>query len=178
MNTEDLSPSFVKKVPEGDDRERNVCTRCGFIAYDNPKIVTGSVATDPKGRILLCKRAIEPRKGYWTLPAGYMEHGESVEESARREASEEALADLRIDRVLAIYSIPRIGQVQIMFRAELQNPETIGAGPESEEVALYEWEDIPWSDLAFPTVYWALNHFAEVKGQDAFAPFGNPQDGV
>ncbi|MEE4208165.1 MAG: NUDIX hydrolase [Parvularcula sp.] len=178
MSTDNPRPDFKKIVPSGDDRERNVCTRCGFIAYDNPKIVTGSVATDAKGRVLLCRRAIEPRKGFWTLPAGYMEHGESVEDSARREAREEALADLRLDRVLAVYSIPRIGQVQIMFRADLQNPETIGAGPESLEVGLYDWADIPWSELAFPTVYWALRHFDEVRGKTEFAPFGNPQEGV
>ncbi|GGY47439.1 NUDIX hydrolase [Parvularcula lutaonensis] len=178
MSTDNLDPEFDTKIPDGDDRERNVCTRCGFIAYENPKVVTGSVATSPDGRILLCKRAIEPRKGFWTLPAGYMELGETVEQSARREAWEEARAELELDQVLALYSVPRISQVQVMFRARLMNPDTIAAGPESEDVSLVTWEDIPWTELAFPTVYWALNHFKEIEGETSFVPFSNPQDGV
>ena len=176
--TDNLTPSFSKIVPEGDDRERNVCTRCGFIDYQNPKIVVGSVATNTEGEILLCKRAIEPRRGYWTLPAGYMELGESAEQGATREAWEEARAKLELDQVLAIYSVPRISQVQIMYRAKLSNPESISAGPESEDVRLVTWEDIPWTELAFPTVYWALNHHREVLGKERFTPFSNPQDGV
>jgi ADP-ribose pyrophosphatase YjhB (NUDIX family) len=177
-NTDNQPPSFIQKVPEGDDRERKVCTRCGFIDYQNPKIVTGSVATVEDGRILLCRRAIEPRSGYWTLPAGYMELGETAEQSACREAREEALAELEIDQLLAAYSIPRIGQVQLMFRAQLLNPDTIGAGPESREVALFAWDDLPWDELAFPTVYWALNHHHSVIGRMGFPPFSNPIDGV
>jgi ADP-ribose pyrophosphatase YjhB (NUDIX family) len=162
---------FRLAVPEGDDRVRRICTRCNFIDYVNPKIVTGSVVT--KGDlILLCKRAIEPRKGYWTLPAGFMEEGESVEDGARREALEEARAEIGIDRLLAVYSVPRIAQVQIMFRARLLSD--IAPGPESEEVRLVAWKDIPWSQLAFPTVVWALTHFAATRNTDTFAPFANP----
>ena len=171
-------PSFARRVPPGDDHERSVCTRCGFVDYENPKIVVGSVAAAPDGRILLCKRAIEPRSGYWTLPAGYMELGESVEDAARREAREEAGAALALDRVLAVYSVPRIGQVQVMFRAALENPGTIAPGVESEELMLATWEEVPWEDLAFPTVTWALKHWREAQGQDAFAPFSNPVDGI
>ena len=171
-------PAFSRRVPPGDDHERSVCDRCGFVAYENPKIVTGSVAVAPDGRVLLCKRAIEPRSGYWTLPAGYMEMNESVEDAARREAREEAGADLALDRVLAIYSVPRIGQVQVMFRARLTNPDTIAAGIESEAVGLFGWDEIPWNDLAFPTVYWALRHWYESKDEVAFAPYTNPEDGV
>ena len=166
-----VSPNFSLEVPEGDDKQRSVCQTCTFIDYQNPKIVAGSVVLKD-GKILLCKRAIEPRKGFWTLPAGFMELGESVEEAAQREAQEEALADIQIDRLLAVYSVPRIGQVQVMFRASLQGD--YGVGPESEEVKLVEWKDIPWSQLAFPTVVWALTHFAETRDQDVFAPFGNP----
>ena len=162
---------FALEIPEGDDKERSVCQRCDFIDYQNPKIVAGSVVVKD-GKILLCKRAIEPRKGYWTLPAGFMELGESVEEGAMREAQEEALADIKIDRLLAVYSVPRIGQVQVMFRASLEG--NFGVGPESEEVALYDWADIPWSQLAFPTVVWALTHHAETRDQISFAPFANP----
>jgi len=150
---------------------RRVCAHCEFIDYVNPKIVAGSVVT--KGdRILLCRRAIEPRKGYWTLPAGFMEEGETVEEGARREAREEACADIRIEQLLAVYSVPRIAQVQVMFRAELMSD--ISAGPESEEVGLFAWKDIPWSELAFPTVIWALTHYAETRHLPAFPPFANP----
>ncbi len=165
------SPDFALEIPPGDDKERSVCRRCDFIDYQNPKIVAGAVV-EKDGKILLCKRAIEPRKGFWTLPAGFMELGESVEEAAAREAQEEALAEIIIDRTLAIYSVPRIGQVQIMFRARLEGD--YGVGPESAEVALYDWKDIPWSELAFPTVVWALTHYAETRGQNNFAPFGNP----
>ena len=162
---------FRLSVPDGDDRVRRICNRCNFVDYVNPKIVTGSVVTQGD-LILLCKRAIEPRKGFWTLPAGFMEEGESVEEGAMREAREEACADIAIDGLLAVYSVPRIAQVQIMFRARLLSG--IAAGPESEEVMLVPWRDIPWSQLAFPTVVWALTHFAETRHKPAFVPFANP----
>lgn len=162
---------FRLAIPEGDDRVRRICTRCNFIDYVNPKIVAGSVVT--KGDlILLCRRAIEPRKGFWTLPAGFMEEGESVEEAAMREAYEEACAGIHINRLLAVYSVPRIAQVQIMFRAELVSD--VAPGPESLEVKLVPWKDIPWSQLAFPTVVWALTHFAETRCADVFTPFANP----
>jgi len=165
------SEDFRLGVPEGEDRVRRICNHCNFIDYVNPKIVAGSVVT--KGDlILLCSRAIEPRRGFWTLPAGFMEEGESVEDAARREAREEACADIEIDRVLAVYSVPRISQVQIMFRARLISE--IAPGPESEEVKLVHWRDIPWSRLAFPTVVWALTHFAETRKKEGFSPFVNP----
>lgn len=123
-------------------------------------------------RILLCRRAIEPRKGFWTLPAGFMELGESVEEGARREAREEACAELEIETLLGLYSIPRIGQVQVFFRAKLLNEPS--PGPESLEVMLVAWDNIPWRELAFPSVRWALDHYRETEGRAGFAPFGNP----
>lgn len=148
-----------------------MCTSCGFIDYVNPRIVAGVVA-HRDGEILLCKRAIEPRKGFWTLPAGFMELGESVEEGAAREAREEACADLEIEALLAVYSIPRIGQVQIFFRARLINDPA--PGPESLEVGLFRWDNIPWPELAFPSVKWALEHYRETAGKSVFAPAGNP----
>ncbi len=163
---------FVRKIPEGDDRERRVCADCGFIDYENPKIVVGSVASW-EDKILLCRRAIHPRKGYWTLPAGYMEINESAAEGAAREAWEEAFARLEIETVLAVYSIPRISQVQVIFRAQLTSPD-VAAGPESAEVGLFRWDEIPWDDIAFPSVRWALNHFDEVRGQTGFAARSNP----
>ncbi|WP_375204844.1 NUDIX hydrolase [Hyphococcus sp.] len=169
-------PNFARMVPSGDNMERDVCVTCGFIDYVNPKIVVGSVVTWEE-KILLCKRAIEPRKGYWTLPAGYLELHETAEHGAAREAQEEALADIEIERLLAVYSIPRISQIQLMFRARLKRPE-IGAGPESEAVALYDWDDIPWPELAFPSVNWALRHYKETKDRTDFPPFSNPADGL
>ena len=169
--TQTIEENFELRVPDGDDRERRMCGTCGFIDYRNPRIVAGSVVTSGD-KILLCKRAIEPRHGFWTLPAGYMELGETVEEAAAREAREEACATIEIDRMLAMYSIPRIGQVQIMFRAKLMSD--IKPGPESLETELVDWKDIPWSQLAFPTVVWALTHFAETRGKDDFVPFANP----
>ena len=163
---------FVREIPEGDDRERRVCADCGFIDYENPKIVVGAVASW-EDRILLCRRAIHPRKEYWTLPAGYMEINESAAEGAAREAWEEAFARLEIETVLAVYSIPRISQVQVIFRAQLITPD-VAAGPESAEVGLFRWDEIPWDDIAFPSVHWALNHFDEVRGQTGFAARSNP----
>lgn len=167
---------FERKVPAGDDRERDVCGHCGFIDYRNPKIVVGSVASF-EGAILLCRRAIEPRKGFWTLPAGYLELGESAEDGARREAWEEARARIVLDATLGVYSVQRISQVQVIFRARLETPDC-AAGPESLEVGLFAWENIPWPDIAFPTVGWALRQWKEVEGVARFPAFSNPVDGV
>ena len=168
---------FEKRVPDGDNRERLVCGRCEFIHYQNPKVVAGAVCTwrvdRGQDKILLAKRAIEPRKGFWTLPAGYMELGETTEQAARREALEEACATIEIDRLLAMYSVARIGQVQIMYRAKLVTAD-IACGVESEEVALVDWADIPWEQLAFPTVVWALAHFHESRDKADFSTYSNP----
>lgn len=162
----------VHTIPEGDDRLRLVCPDCGFIAYENPKIVVGSVSTW-EGRILLCRRAIEPSRGLWTLPAGYMELNETTAQGAMREAWEEARARITIDCLLAVYDLPRISQVQFIYRAVLPSPE-IGAGPESLEVALFPWDEIPWDELAFPTVRWSLDEWHARRGQAGFAAGVNP----
>lgn len=176
MTTHAKTPAFIKTIPAGEDRERDVCASCGFIDYKNPKIVVGSVLS-LDGAVLLCRRAIEPRRGYWTLPAGYLEVGESVEDGARREAYEEARADARLEQVLAIYSVPRISQVQIIFRGGLGAP-AVAPGPESLETRLFAWEDIPWADIAFPTVGWALRHWRDSLGRAGFPPYGNPVEGL
>ena len=162
----------IRTVPEGDNVERLVCPDCGFVNYENPKIVVGTVATW-EGRILLCRRNIPPRKGYWTIPAGYMELNETTEAGARREAMEEANADLADLQILAIYNIPRISQVQIIYHGKLATP-AVAAGPESQEVDLFDWQYIPWDDLAFPSVHWALGHFEEIRDAGSHPPFGNP----
>ncbi len=163
---------FELRVPDGDTVERYVCGRCGHIHYSNPKIVVGSVVAY-EDRILLCRRAIEPRKGLWTLPAGFLEEHEAPEEGARREAREEACADITIEALLAVYTIARISQVQLMYRARLAPP-VFGAGAESLEAKLFEWNEIPWDELAFPSVKWALKHYRDTKHLSVFAPFVNP----
>ncbi|MEE8445613.1 MAG: NUDIX hydrolase [Alphaproteobacteria bacterium] len=162
----------VREVPDGDNRERLVCPDCGFIEYENPKVVVGAVVGH-EDRILLCRRAIGPRKGFWTLPAGFMELNESPADGAIRETLEEARAEIEIDALLAVYSIPRISQVQVIYRATLVTPD-FAAGPESQAVELFGWREIPWDDLAFPSVRWALDHYDEVRGEAVFAARGNP----
>ncbi|WP_374652181.1 NUDIX domain-containing protein [Dongia sp.] len=165
-------PKFEHRVPEGDNRLRQVCADCGFVAYENPKVVVGAVVTLGE-RILLCRRAINPRRGFWTLPAGFMELHESAEIGAAREAWEEANARIEIVSLLAAYTIPRLSQVQLIYRAHLVDP-AISAGPESLEVGLFDYADIPWEDLAFPSVRWALTQFHSVRHLVHFPAFGNP----
>jgi ADP-ribose pyrophosphatase YjhB (NUDIX family) len=173
MADKPVGPS-VRRVPEGDNRERLVCADCGFIQYENPKVVVGSVARWGD-KLLLCRRAIPPRKGFWTLPAGYLELNETASDGAVREAWEEARARIAIDALLAVYNIPRISQVQLIFRAELTSPD-VEAGPESAEVGLFTWDEIPWKDIAFPSVHWALGHWREVGDARDFAARTNTPD--
>ncbi len=168
-NEDSTEPRFSIRVPEGDSREREICSRCGFVNYENPKIVVGSVATWAD-RVLLCRRAIEPRREFWTLPAGYLELGESPEQGARREAREEAHAELIIDGLLATYAITRISQVQLIYRARLAHPR-VAPGPESLDVGLFAWDQIPWDELAFPSVAWALEHFRSAQNDATATPF-------
>jgi ADP-ribose pyrophosphatase YjhB (NUDIX family) len=182
-----FEPSFSVEVPPGDSRPRRVCDRCGFVDYVNPKIVVGAVvAVSDRGpafgegavpladvAVLLCRRAIMPRRGYWTLPAGFMEEGETVADGTLREAREEALVDLALDGLLAIYDVPHLSQVQIFHRARMKTPQ-FGAGEETIEARLFPWADIPWRDLAFYSVSWALDAFEQSRLEARFAPFGNP----
>lgn len=169
--------NFTRTVPDGDTHERDVCTDCGFIAYQNPKIVVGSVVI-ADGKVLMCRRAIEPRLGFWMLPAGYMELGETVEEGAAREAMEEAGASIEIEGVLGVFSIARIGQVQVIFRARFGGDGTpvYAAGPESLEVGLFAWEDIPWDEIAFPSVRWALDAWRASSTSPLGQAASNPAD--
>ena len=158
----------VRRVPEGDNRERMICAECGYILYDNPKVVVGSVVRWGD-RVLLCRRSIDPRRGFWTLPAGYLELHESTRAGAEREAWEEACARIAIDGLLAVYDIPRISQVQLIYRARLVD-EAVAPGPESLEVRLFGWDEIPWGDLAFPSVSWALHHEREAQASGDYTP--------
>lgn len=162
----------VPIVPDGDTRERLVCPECRFVEYANPKVVVGSVVRW-QDRLVLCRRAIPPRRGFWTIPAGYLELNESAQAGALREALEEAEAHIELDGLIAVYNIPRLSQVQLIFRARLLDGR-IGAGPESEEVAFVAWDEIPWDDLAFPSTRWALSHFREIGEAAEFTTRGNP----
>jgi ADP-ribose pyrophosphatase YjhB (NUDIX family) len=171
--------SFKELIPEGDNRERSVCTDCGYVAYENPKVVVGSVIVAGDS-ILMCRRAIQPRLGFWTIPAGYLELGETLQEGAAREALEEAETSIAIDGILGIFSIARIGQVQVIFRARFAESHAMvfGPGPESLEVRLFSWDDIPWDEIAFPSVHWALHAWRDAGSGALGAPAGNPPDDV
>jgi len=162
----------IREIPSGDNRHRLVCPDCDYIAYENPKVVVGVVATW-EDKLLMCRRAIQPRKGYWTLPAGFMEMGESPEEGAAREAWEEARAQLEIVDLLALYSLGHVSQLQLFFRARLLTPE-VSAGPESVEVGLFDFDRLPDSELAFPSVRWAIDHYQQARNVGAIPPFRNP----
>jgi ADP-ribose pyrophosphatase YjhB (NUDIX family) len=147
----------VVRIPEGDHLPRFVCDACATVHYQNPRIVVGCVP-EHAGRILLCRRAIEPRRGYWTIPAGFMENGETLQQGAAREAQEEALADVEIGSLLGIAHVLHAHQVHVFFRAALRSP-AIGAGPESLEVQMVHPDDIPWPDLAFPSTEFSLGRY-------------------
>lgn len=164
--------AFTRRVPDGDNRLRAVCDRCGFIHYENPVVVVGVVCIW-EGRVLLCRRAIEPREGYWTIPAGYLEQHETPESGARRETEEEACADVAIDALLGVYAIPPISQVQLIYRGSLRDGR-YAPGVESHEVRLFAWDEIPWGELAFPSVHWALTDYRKTKDDAAFVPFVSP----
>ncbi len=161
-----------QRVPEGDTFTRAVCDVCGAIHYQNPKIVVGCVPAYGD-RILICKRAIEPRYGLWTLPAGFMENDESASEGAAREALEEANARVEIEDLYTVYSIPHISQVYMMFRARLLDAD-FSPGTESLEVKLVTADDIPWNQLAFAMVKRTLEHYLEDRKRGIFVPrFGD-----
>lgn len=144
-------------IPPDDDRPRHVCTACAMVHYQNPKIVTGCIP-EYDGKVLLCRRAIEPRSGYWTLPAGYMELGETSLEAAARETLEEACARVEVLDLYAVFNLPHVNQVYLMFRSRLLEPE-FSPGNESLEVALFTEEKIPWRELAFTTVRQTLKFY-------------------
>ncbi|HVF63607.1 MAG TPA: NUDIX hydrolase [Casimicrobiaceae bacterium] len=138
------------RIPDGDTLPRFVCDRCSAIHYQNPKIVVGCVPLWDE-KVLLCRRAIEPRRGLWTLPAGFLENDETVTAGALRETLEEAQARVELDELYTMISLPQISQVYMVFRARLLDLE-FGPGPESLEVRLFDEADIPWPDLAFRTI--------------------------
>ena len=148
-------------IPEGDNRPRYVCPNCHAIHYQNPKLVIGSIPVweqDGKLQILLCKRAIEPRYGYWTLPAGFMENEETTEQAAVRETEEEAGADVELGKLFTLLNVAHVHQVHLFYLARLRNLD-FAPGEESLEVQLFTQDEIPWDELAFPTVRTTLELF-------------------
>ncbi len=156
----------VLRVPPGDSLPRHVCNACGTIHYLNPKLVVGAIA-EWGDRVLLCRRAIEPRSGYWTLPAGFMENAETTAQAAARETLEEACARIEVGPMFTLINVPHISQVHIIYRARLLDL-AFSPGEESLEVALFSEADIPWQDIAFRTISMSLRHFFEDRRRGQF----------
>ncbi len=155
-------------VPAGDDRNRYLCDHCGAVHYQNPKMVVGCIP-EWEGKILLCRRSIEPRYGYWTLPAGYLENGETVEDGARREAFEEARVRMADMEPYALFNLAFVNQIYLMFRGAMTAPD-VGAGDESLSVALFTEDRIPWDELAFTVIRETLNLYFRDRQRGEF-PF-------
>ena len=160
------SADIALTVPEGDQRSRYVCPSCGTVHYSNPKIVCGVVPVF-EDKVMLCLRGIEPRKGKWTLPAGFMENEETVEEGAQRELYEEAVSTVALGPLLTVISVPHISQVHMMYLGTMAEPK-FAVTPESTEIKLFTEAEIPWGELAFRTVKTALEHFFECRRTGEF----------
>ncbi|HET9122490.1 MAG TPA: NUDIX hydrolase [Acidiferrobacteraceae bacterium] len=165
----DCGRSLRRERPPGDERERDVCSACGMIHYQNPKVVVGAIP-EWQGQVLLCRRAIEPRLGLWTLPAGFMENDETTMDAAVRETHEEAAAHVTLDALYGLFNLPHINQVYVMFRGHLTAPE-FGPGMESLEVALFSEENIPWEELAFPVVRETLRLYFADRRRGTFGTY-------
>lgn len=163
------------KVPEGDNRLRDVCPQCGVIHYQNPKLVLGTIPVWELGdrvQIMLCRRAIEPRRGFWTLPAGFMENEETTEQAACRETLEEAGANIELQPLFSVLNVPHVHQVHMFYRARLLDL-NYAAGTESLEVRMFDEDAIPWDELAFPTVMHTLEFFlADLRSVRQGGSFG------
>jgi ADP-ribose pyrophosphatase YjhB (NUDIX family) len=154
----------LTQIPEGDHLPRQVCPSCHTIHYSNPKVLVGAIPVWQR-KILLCRRAIAPREGYWTMPSGFMENGDKLQMGAARETFEESLARVTIEDLMSVINIAAHNQVHVIFRARMDSPEH-GVTPESSEVRFFEEAEIPWADLAFRTVTQALTHFVEDRQRD------------
>ena len=153
------------KIPDGDNRERYVCSNCGAIHYTNPNVVVGTIPSY-EDKILLCKRGIEPRYGLWTLPAGFLENGESMSDGAKRETKEETQADVEMGMIYSIFNIPQINQIYVIHLAKLKDL-TFGPTSESLDVQLFDKDEIPYDELAFPFVSKTINYyFDDFKSKD------------
>ena len=160
------SNSIDFKIPDGDNRPRHVCNNCQQIFYENPRVICGALPIW-QDKILLCRRAIDPRRGFWTLPAGFMENGETTAQAAMRETLEEAQATLKIEDLYTIFNLPHISQVYFFYRGLVIDGKH-NAGQESLETALVNPENIPWDDLAFPTIEQTLKLYLQDKPSQRF----------
>ena len=156
-------------IPEGDHLPRHVCPSCGTVHYENPRIVVGCVA-EHDGQILICRRAIEPRRGFWTIPAGFMENGETLEAGAARECQEEALARVSIDSLLAVINIPEAHQVHIFFRAQHGGWQLSARARRAWNRSWSTAAQIPWDEIAFPSTRYALEQFLEDRAAGSDRP--------
>lgn len=163
--------NFKPRVPVGDSLERMVCEQCEWVHYENPRVIVTALCVW-ENSVMLCRRAIAPRYGFWTLPGGFMEIGETIEEGACREVREEAMACVDIQSLLATYTVSRIGQVHLVFVAQLRSLD-FAAGDESLDVQLFPLTQagIPWDELAFPVNHWALQDYLSLDGRTPFVPF-------
>lgn len=171
----------TERVPEGDNRPRQVCGSCHYIQYENPRNIVGCLL-EWQGKVLLCRRAIEPRKNFWTLPAGFLENGETLADGAARESLEEAHAICQDIQLYGLYSLTRINQVYVMFRATLANG-YCAAGEETLEVGLYAESEVPWGELAFPVVEDTLKHYFNDRRRQHYPVrnsdiLGSPRSGI
>jgi ADP-ribose pyrophosphatase YjhB (NUDIX family) len=155
-------------IPAGDNRERHVCVSCETVHYNNPRIITGCLPVY-QDQVLMCRRAIEPRLGFWTLPAGFLELGETVAQGAARETVEEAGAQVNIGELYCMFNLPHIGQVYMMYLAELPEPVFEANTEESLEIRLFTEQEIPWRELAFRTMWRTLHHYFEDRKTGKFS---------
>ena len=158
--------SVSHRIPDGDNRYRYICDACDTIHYQNPRIIAGCLPIH-EDKVLLCKRSIDPRARKWTLPAGFLEDSETIAQGALRETSEEANANVEIINLYTIFSLPHISQVYMFFRAQLTDLD-FSAGEETLETRLFEEEEIPWDELAFPVITQTLTHYFEDRKNDSF----------
>ena len=158
--------AVVHAIPEGDNRLRHMCNHCGSIHYQNPRIIAGALPLF-EDKVLLCKRSIEPRYGLWTLPAGFMENGETTEQGALRESWEEAKANIEIEALYTLFNLPHINQVYFFYRGRLSSLD-FGPGYESLDVKLFSETEIPWDELAFPVVRKTLEHYFSDRVSNEF----------
>lgn len=162
----DCAGSISLRVPQGDTHARFVCDRCGAIHYQNPKIIVGALVTH-EDKVLLCRRAIEPRLGFWTLPAGFMENAETTSQGAIRETWEEAGARVELGPMFTLVNVPHVSQVHLFYQARLLGG--FEAGEESLEVALFAEDEVPWGEIAFRTVSVTLEHYFEDRRRGVFS---------
>ncbi|WP_051789539.1 NUDIX hydrolase [Endozoicomonas montiporae] len=155
-----------QEIPNGDNRPRDVCGECGMIHYQNPRVVAGCLPVYDN-KVLLCRRAIEPRKGLWTLPGGFLELGETIEQGAIRETFEEAGAEVTVTQLYTLFNVLHVGQLSLFFLAEMDVP-VFSAGVESLEVQLFGEQDIPWDELAFTTIRLTLEYYFSDRRRGEF----------